>query len=209
MKKFLNKLFKIMLILTLLFVFITTSQEFYFHYKFGSSIATNESKKIGEISLYSSPVPYPTIDKLTGHSWIYIKNTSDDDFYINGDVVPSNQGISFGTTGHPAMDDMGLWVNLEKYNSSYKTNISITDDFYLEDLEYVETYLDHHDKWDILYNCTTFASALWNNVQAGRNQKVFAISPRTLYNKLYKTNNYDINTTYNIYGTAKPYIIQN
>ncbi len=209
MKIFIKKTFQIMLILTLLFVFITTSQEFYFHYKYGSSSSTVNSKKIGTISLYSSPVPYPTIDKLTGHSWIYIKNTSDEDFYINGDAVPPNEGISYGTTGHPAMEDIGLWINLEKYNSSYKTNISLTDAFYLEDLKYVETYLDHHDKWDILYNCTTFATLLWNNVQAGRNQKIFAISPKTLYNKINKLDNNYKDKHYTIYGTAKPYIIQN
>ncbi len=197
-----RKLFKIknifLLILALctIYIAITVGKEYSFLLTYGRSEATSESEKIGTISLYTSPVFSPTLSRYNGHSWIYIKNLSGDDIEILDYTVKDGAGISFGTTGSPKMSSTGIWVNLEGYNRYYLENLSITADIYKEDLEYLEVYLNNHNKWTLLYNCTTFALGIWNNSYAGQENPVYAISPLSLYARLSKMQNVEINREY-------------
>ncbi len=172
---------------------------------YGSSTATTESTKVGTISLYSSPVFLPSPSRVTGHSWVYIKNTTNEDFKILDYTVRPNEGISFGTTSNPSMQARGIWVNLEGNNSLYTENISITSDFYQEDLEYLETYLINHNKWILLYNCTTFARGVWNNSYAGNYYQFTSSTPIGLYFQLYLTRIAEFNKEYFILEGSSPF----
>ncbi len=181
---FVKLTFILITIYSMVLISSTFLQEYRFINTYGKSTATSDSLKIGEVSLYSSPVATPSLSRITGHSWIYVKNTTSEPFKIFDYEVKPQEGISFGTTGHPKMSATGIWVNLEGYNRNYSDNISITTDFYFEDLEYLETYLTHHNKWTLLYNCTTFACQLWNNLSSGDYYTVHSITPKGLYRDL-------------------------
>ncbi len=204
MRKFILKFFKILFILAVLYIgaLVVTYKvaEYKFFKEYGVSTATEESEKIGLVSIYSSAINYPTPSRLTGHSWIYVLNTSDKDITVGGIVVKPNDGISFGTTSHPKMPHKGIWVNVEKFNSNYADNISITDDFYLEDLEYLNIYLENHNKWNLLYNCTTFAAGAWNSINAGQDVEFSAITPKGLTNQISELDDAVLDGTYTING---------
>ncbi len=203
------KLILRMTVITFIFVFVVVNyvfiEEIIFMQKFGSSKANADSEKIGTVSLYSSAIKYPTPSRITGHSWIYINNTSDKDFYLNDTLVSVDKGVSLGTTANPAMPHVGVWINVEGYNDTYLDNVSVEKDFYKEDLEYLELYLKSHDKWNILYNCAFFATDIWNNLSADREQRIFAISPIGLKLDLIKEENHEINKNYTIFEDFKPY----
>ncbi len=198
MKKYLNikNFFLVILLLCTISIGVTIGKEYSFLISYGRSEATDESTKIGTISLYASPAYPPTLSRYNGHSWIYIKNLSGKDLDILGYTISPNEGISFGTTGSPKMSSTGIWVNLEGYNHYYRENLSITSDFYEEDLEYLEVYLSEHNKWTLLYNCTTFASGIWNNSLAGQENPVYSITPLNLHNKMSKMANVEVNREY-------------
>ncbi len=197
-----KNIFLLILIFGTLYISITVGKEYAFLLSQGRSEATAESTKIGTISLYTSPVFSPTLSRYNGHSWIYIKNLSDEDITILDYTVKADTGISFGTTGSPKMSTKGIWVNLEGYNRYYLDNLSITADFYQEDLEYLEVYLTNHNKWTLLYNCTTFANGIWNTSYAGQENPVHAISPLSLYYRLVNMKNVEVNREYII---TEPY----
>ncbi len=193
-----------MLIGLFIFFMINYVYELNFYRQYGKSSVNENSNKIGEITLYTSPVFKPTIKRYVGHSWIYIYNTSETSFFINGNEVKPNEGISMGTTAMPEFKDKGIWFNIEGYNSTYLNNVSITGDFYEEDLEYLNNYLLKHDRWNIFYNCSTFASRVWNGVSAGQEEKVKAFTPRGMYIKIKKIDDYDKNKEYDVNGEMIP-----
>ncbi len=203
----------VLVIIVFAFINYNLIKEIEFMNTYGRSKATSESEKIGTISLYSSPVRYPTISRVTGHSWIYIYNTSKTAFFINDTYVPPNEGITFGTSSSPSLPKKGIWINVEGYNNylkneyknKYSQNISITADFYEEDLEYLENYLAQHNKWNIIYNCSAFATQIWNNVNAGEDLKIRAFTPLTMYSEIKKTQEYELNKEYTVFEYYHPY----
>lgn len=200
--------FKILLILALLYIFYNIAVETSFNMQFGRSSATENSEIVGTVSIYSSPVPYPAPNRLTGHSWIYIENTSDESFELANSVVEPNDSISFGTTANPIMHYIGIFVNLEGYNSHYLENISDTKPFYYEDIAYTDNFLKHHNKWNILYNCSTFACDLWNKLGPDdvETNTYHALYPKQLHRQLERSGNsiinkeFFINNYYYYYG---------
>ncbi len=203
-----NKLAKttiVAFVIALIYINYVLISEVVFINNFGSSKVTKDSKKIGTMSLYTSPIPYPAPSRLTGHSWIYIYNTSDKPFFVNNTFVPVNDGVSIGTTANPAMPHLGVWLNVEGYNINYLENVSIEKDFYEEDLEYLETYLKYHDKWNLIYNCAYFASELWNNLSTDTTENIRAITPIGLQFKIMEEDNYQVNKYYTVYEYFKPY----
>ncbi len=207
MKKFfqLKNIFYIILLWCIYTISIALIPEIQFLSTYGSSTANIDSTKVGTISLYSSPAGLPTPSRITGHSWVYIKNTTNEDIKILDYIVKPNTGISFGTTSNPVMDTRGIWVNLEGNNSNYTENISITSDFYQEDLEYLEIYLTNHNRWTLLYNCTTFARGIWNNSFAGSYYTFSSNTPLGLYFQIFMTGVSAINQEFTIVDDHFPF----
>ncbi len=203
MWKYIKNIVVFTFIITLISLNYNAIVEIKFKNEYGSSTATADSEKIGTVSLYSSKIAYPKPSRLTGHSWIYIYNTTDSPFYIKDMIVPPDYGISFGTTANPSMGHRGLWYNVEGFSKYYLTNISIEGDFYEEDIEYVEAFLDNHNKWTLFYNCTTFATELWNNLAAGKDREIKAITPVTLHNDILRTDDYYVNKPFVIFDYMK------
>ncbi len=197
---------RLIIITIILMITIVYLREYIFKIRFGTSRATENSEKIGTVSLYTSPVFNININRITGHSWIYIKNTSDKSFFIGEVEVPKQSSISLGTTAHPKFLPSGIWFNIEGYNTNYHENISITSDFYIEDLVYLQEYIEKHDRWTIFYNCATFATGLWNNLYSGTLYPVKSMTPKSLYKEINKMKESKINYPYEIKGEMMPYV---
>lgn len=123
---------------------------------------------VARLTIYTRPFGAPIIWRVTGHSWLYIYNTSDKPIYISDIEIPSNTGLTLGTTAMPYMPHNGLWYNLESHNNTdYSINSGYSMDINNDDIDYINTYLLYHDKWSLYYNCSTFAADLWNSTSAG------------------------------------------
>ncbi len=203
--KILKRIFLVILIYCVFLILYTFVSEKMYSNKYGVSTATENSEVIGTISIYSSPTDKFSTTRLTGHSWIYIENTTNSPFTINGVTVNPNKGITFGTTAHPDVKPSGIWFNVESYNTSYLENISLKSNFYKEDLEQLEIYLSKHNKWNILYNCATFSSGVWNNTFAGSVEPIYAISPKGLKRDISKISGYKDNEPFIINTNSVPY----
>lgn len=209
MRKILKKTLVIVLICSVFYINLVMIQEIMFQFEYGSSVATEQSEKIGIISLYASPIPIPTISRPIGHSFIVIENTSDKSFSINGAEVMPNESISLGTTAVPSLEHRGIWKNIEGYNKYYLENIAISGDFYAEDLDYLDNYLKEHDKWTLAYNCVSFAVGVWNNSLSGSFEQFRAITPIQLYIKILNSDNNkldkELNKQFEIVDYPLPY----
>ncbi len=205
LRKLLKWIFLLILIYCIGLIVYTVTTEASYYRTYGKSNATQDSEVIGTISLYTSPIDKFSTTRLNGHSWIYIENTSNAPFTLNGIVVEVNQGITFGTSGHPDLKPSGIWFNIESFNSSYLENVSIEGTFYAEDLEQLEIYLSKHSKWNILYNCATFTSGVWNSTYEGAQTPIFAISPKGLRFDIKKLDNHKVNEPFKLNKNVLPY----
>lgn len=212
MNKYLNKYFKyfcyslMSIILTfILLVSVLIIRENKFINTYGKVDLLEPSEKIGTISLYSSPIKSFSFKRPNGHSWIYIQNTSTEPFTLNGIVIQPNNAISMGTTAHYNISPNGIWFNIEGYNKFYKENISVTTDFYQKDLDYLEIYLENHNRWTLLYNCATFTCGIWNNLSSREVLTVRSITPVGIYNKLQKSDLFELNKPFYIYNESVSY----
>ncbi len=204
-KHIIKRLFQIVLLFCVFLIIYTLITETWYATKYGTSTATQDSEIIGTISVYSSPIDKFSLTRLTGHSWIYIENTSSSPFTINDIVINPGSGITFGTSGHPDLESDGVWFNIESRNSSYLENVSAKGNFYVEDLEQLEIYLAKHNKWNIIYNCATFASGVWNNTYVGSQSPLHAISPKGLRRQIKDIPNYQINEPFIFNYEMLPY----
>lgn len=205
MKKILKKILILVFIGALIYINVIAIEEISFHNNYGSSSATVNSEKIGTLTLFASPISIPTVHDPVGHSWVLIENTSDSPIYVANVEVKPNESISLGTTAMPNMQHKGIWTNVEGYNSYYKNNISISGNFYKEDLDYLNEYLKHHDKWTLAFNCVSFATGIWNNSLAGANEQFHAILPVQLYIEMLDSDNYVLDYDFSVSKKPAPY----
>lgn len=204
MKRF-KKILLIIVIVILVYFGLDIASQVVFKVNYGSSTATADDEVIGTVYLMASPVRSFAWDRLVGHSWILIENTSDEPFFLADTEVDPGQSISFGTTAMPGMDHRGIWVNVEGYNSNYLDNVATSGDFYDKDLEYLEVYLKHHDRWSLMYTCVSFATGIWNNISAGQGNEYHALFPEGLYRKIKKRDEYILNKDIDVCSYYKPY----
>lgn len=203
--KTLNKILILIFISILLYINIIVVKEVIFKNNYGQSIATTQSEKIGTLTLFASPISIPTIKDPVGHSWVLIENTSPNTIEVANIEVKPNEAISLGTTAMPNMSHKGIWANVEGHNPRYQNNISVSGDFYEEDLEYLNEFLKHHDKWKLAYNCVSFATEVWNNSLAGIDNQFYAILPSELYIDILNSGNYVKNKEFSVSGKSQSY----
>ena len=102
---------------------------------------------------------------ITGHSWLMFKNLSGHTLDLGHVQLSDGEEIALGTRGNKN-EHIGLWYGYEQYfESSYNERISLT--LYIEtqaQYDSMNEYILQHDEWSLFYNCSSFASELWNIV---------------------------------------------
>lgn len=127
------------------------------------------SARAAEVTLFSVYMTSSfSSGSFFGHSFIQIKNLYMNNVSIGGISTDYNETITLGTwqnqSGH-----QGIWYNLESYfyhktiqNSDYNGRVSISEYISSEELDDLNSLIDSKDYWNILYNCSSFASDCWN-----------------------------------------------
>ncbi len=101
------------------------------------------------------------------HVWIYIHNISDSVLNVGPYELPVNEGVSVGTWGMTFHDRWGVYYNMESYASENRTAddyYSLTKEISMQELEAASNEITRWDYWDFFFNCTFFASRVWNSV---------------------------------------------
>lgn len=101
-----------------------------------------------------------------GHSFLSLENISDHTITIAGVDIPVGKTLAIGTWS--ISSHFGVWYNVEsnyitEYNK-YDGRLSITTGITDEDVDKLTKYINNHDYWTPLTNCSCFALNMWNEV---------------------------------------------
>ncbi len=124
-----------------------------------------EDKIVARASLFAAMYVFP----VSGHTWIYVENLSDDPIDVGLYEVPVGEGVSVGAFSFSVNDGWGIYYNLEAYRENRNDNIencrSLTVELTQSELdELSESIRNYPNMWDIfIFNCTFFAFAIWNH----------------------------------------------
>lgn len=123
-----------------------------------------------------------------GHSFLSIENISSDVIEVGKKEIQAGETVAIGTWSIQA--HFGVWYNVESnyiadYNK-YDGRLSITTGISLDDIDKISAFIDTHDYWNPLHNCSYFALNLWNEVVEPSEQlnKLFIYSPSGIASQL-------------------------
>ena len=104
-----------------------------------------------------------------GHAWIYIESDINGEMPVGCYTLKPYQGVSMGTFLLSRSDGPGLYYNVETYcgekwglkNQSW-LGMNLTKKQLIKVSERVKQW----NYWDFYFNCTFFASEIWNCVSS-------------------------------------------
>ena len=125
-----------------------------------------------------------------GHAFLVIENISQDILVIGDREVLPLESITIGLWN--IKEHFGIWYNIEsnyisEYNK-YRNRVLITIGINLEDIDSINSEIRACDKWTPIFNCSTFATKLWNLV-AEEDEKIndkLLLSPSYLVKEITK-----------------------
>lgn len=134
-------------------VFINTTEE------------NDEDEVVATLSLCSNIYVWP----ISGHTWIYVHNNSDEPIQVGLYEVPVGQGVSIGAFSFSVNDGWGLYYNIEAYKENNKNRMgnvrSISEEMDAEELaELNDSLANYPNVWTFGVNCATFSFSMWNSV---------------------------------------------
>lgn len=105
---------------------------------------------------------------ISGHTWIYVHNLSDEPIKVGLYEVPVGQGVSVGAFSFSVYDGWGLYYNLEAYRENRDNNSddhwTITKELTAGELEDLSNDIANYTNyWDFYFNCAFFAFSIWNS----------------------------------------------
>ncbi len=102
-----------------------------------------------------------------GHSWIYIESTFDGEMPVGCYTVAPFGSVSVGTFLMTRRDGMGVYYNVERYSATkfgLRSANWLGMDITKDQLMKVNKEIKGWNYWDLYFNCTFFASKVWNSV---------------------------------------------
>ncbi len=126
---------------------------------------TAEDGAVATISLCTAIYVWP----ISGHTWIYVHNNSDEPIKVGHYEVPAGEGVSVGVFSFSVNDGWGLYYNIEAYKENTKNRMdkvwSISKDIDADRLETLsDKLINYPNYWGFGGNCATFAFTIWNFV---------------------------------------------
>lgn len=114
--------------------------------------------------IYLCSVPYPTLHYIFGHSWICIKNVSDEELSIGSQTIAPGEMISAGLHSTMSKGRSGMSFN-DEMNDFKGRSVSAVQ-YFLTEKEFTKMSKEiTNSKWSwyelFTHNCTNFAAAVW------------------------------------------------
>lgn len=106
---------------------------------------------------------------ISGHTWIYVHNNSDEPIQVGHYEVPVGEGVSVGVFSFSVNDGWGIYYNIEAYKENTKNRMdkvwSKTTELDAAELDTLHNrLLSYPNYWGFGGNCATFAFSMWNSV---------------------------------------------
>ncbi len=125
----------------------------------------DEDEVVATLSLCSNIYVWP----ISGHTWIYVHNNSDEPIQVGLYEVPVGQGVSIGAFSFSVNDGWGLYYNIEAYKENNKNRMgnvrSISEEMDADELAQLNDSLNNYPNiWTFGVNCATFSFSIWNSV---------------------------------------------
>ncbi|WP_303825194.1 hypothetical protein [Ruminococcus flavefaciens] len=143
------------------------------NYKFKVNAATNTKtnnpKAVVTLTIHSDPTGgYYGVNTGT-NSFLSIRNKTKNTIRILDVPVEPDGAITIGTYGNmPEKYGTGVFTNLDayfiKYRAAFKKRVSLSINLSSQELFTVCDTIIKNNKHTPLYNCTWFASTVWNSV---------------------------------------------
>lgn len=125
----------------------------------------------------------------SGHAFITVENLTSSIITVGKMSVPSYGGVSVGTWGNKE-GHKGAWYNLECYfnhsQGAYGGRVSLSETINSNGLGDLSTYINDHDDWALLNNCSTFACGAWNATSSLTLSAGWINTPKELKNSIKK-----------------------
>lgn len=127
--------------------------------------ASEEDEIVATVSLCSVVYVWP----ISGHTFIYVHNNSDEPIQVGHYEVPVGQGVSVGSFSFSVRDGWGLYYNIEAFKENTKGRMddvwSISQNLNASELaELSDELANYPNIWSFGLNCATFAFSIWNSV---------------------------------------------
>ncbi len=156
MKNKFKALISIVLIVILVFSFTTVG--------FAKERTENNDEIVASFSIMSCMYFWP----VSGHTWLYIENLSDEPIQVGLYTVPVGEGVSIGSFAFTSRDGWGLYYNLEAFRENRDNNSgnhwSITQLLNTEQLQQLsDDIAGYVNYWDFYFNCAFFTFSIWNS----------------------------------------------
>jgi len=140
-------------------------------------IYDEEPDSIAILTIFSAPPGNGTLSispfkgSLTGHSFLTLKNITDDDLNFRCIEIPPGEELSFGTWAYEKHN--GIHYNCEsilhsRSKNEFKGRVSLSVPIGIEQYNRIIEYVTYNDMWRPELNCSSFARGLWNSVVASR-----------------------------------------
>ncbi len=126
---------------------------------------TDSDETVATVSLCSNIYVWP----ISGHTWIYVHNNSDEPIQVGHYTVQPDQGMSVGAFSFSVNDGWGLYYNMESYKENEKNRAhnvrSISEGINAEELKTLnQTLINYPNYWGFVNNCATFSFTIWNSI---------------------------------------------
>lgn len=123
----------------------------------------DENKIVARASILSCMYFFP----VSGHTWLYVENLSDEPITVGLYEVPVGQGVSIGSFAFTSRDGFGIYYNLEAYRENLNDNEmnhwAITRDLNQAALEKLSGDIAGYiNGWSFYFNCAFFTFSVWN-----------------------------------------------
>lgn len=107
----------------------------------------------------------PRYAYLSGHTWLYFENLTNEDIQVGLYTVKPGKGVSVGSYGYDIESGRGVYYNVEahRYNAA-KVNdyVYLSTEITAKQLERVSEKILISGTWFYLLNCSFFAIGTWD-----------------------------------------------
>ena len=124
-------------------------------------LVSNQSAKAYE-TMVAQVILYST--QNDDHSFLVVHNLTSSNIVVGHYTVPANKSVTIGTFGNISQHK-GIWYNVEGVYSVSK-HVSVAKYISSSQLNTMNNKINSNDTWELLKNCSSFASKVWNSISS-------------------------------------------
>ena len=140
--------------------------DFNIYKKQSRTISREPGEIVFSITTFDGKTESEPFIQCLGHAWVSVDNQSDHSVYIKGYEVKSGELLAISAWG--VSKHWGVFFNLEptfiRQYGRYVGRRSLSVNIRESQLKTVEDYIDRHNTWKFIENCSYWSIHLWNEV---------------------------------------------